>query len=154
MTIGAIGANASLLLGMLGKSRVDAGGFQPSGLPRSENSAGPLSILPISSAQPLSFESVLQLQMLDEPEPTIGAPTATEIFLEEARKDPMERLREQIMEQLGVSEADLAALPPEERRAMEDRIRQLIEEKLREGMGVDSAKAGSNGEMLQSLIGV
>jgi hypothetical protein len=154
MTIGAIGANASLLLGMLGKSRVDAAPFQPSGLPCSENSAGPLSILPISSAQPLSFDNVLQLQRLDEPEPEIRAPAATEIFLKEARKGPMERMREQIMQQLGVTEADLAAMPPEEKRAMEDRIRQLIEEKLRQGMGVDNAEADSNAAELQTLIGV
>jgi hypothetical protein len=152
MTIGAIGANASLLLGMLGKSRIEADSFAPHALPRQEKSAATLSILPTSSAQALSFESVLQLQRLDEPEPTIEEPSATEIFLEEAQKHPMERLREQIMKELGISEADLAALPAEERRIMEDRIRQLIEEKLRQGMGVDSAEAGTNAAMLTQFL--
>jgi len=97
------------------------------------------------------LNSVLQLQSLIEPETEISAPSATDIFLEEARKDPMERLREQIMKELGISEADLAAMPPEERRAMEDRIRQLIEEKFRQGMGVDNAEAGSAGAVLQEF---
>lgn len=153
MTISALGANPLLSLGFTQKPRepAPAQGFQlPASAPA--NSAGALSVLPISQAQPLSFETVFALQSRDEPAPTLTPPSATDIFLEEARKHPMERLREQIMKELGVSEADLAAMPPEERRAMEDRIRQLIEEKLRQGMGVDNAEAGSNAAMLQGLL--
>jgi hypothetical protein len=156
MTIGAIGANPLLLLNFAQKA---ANAVTDIFNPRADeqaNTAGPqsagLSMLPSSQAMPLSFESILQLQSLDEPAQEITAPSATDIFLEEARKNPMERLREQIMKELGVSEADLAALPPEERRAMEDRIRQLIEEKLRQGMGVDNAEAGSTGALLQEFV--
>lgn len=152
MTIGAIGANPLLLLGLTQKMRGDAPPSFDASAHVQANPAGPLSILPISSAQKLSFANVLQLQRLDEPEPTIEAPSATDIFLEEAQKHPMERLREQIMKELGMSEADLAALPPEERRAMEDRIRQLIEEKLRQGMGVENADAGTPAEMLTQFF--
>lgn len=101
---------------------------------------------------PISFESILQLQSLDEPEVTaVEAPTPTELFLEEARKDPIERMREQIMEELGISEADLAAMSPEERRATEEKIREMIEEKLRQANGADDGPAESNGEMLEQL---
>ncbi|GAM98389.1 hypothetical protein U91I_02022 [alpha proteobacterium U9-1i] len=116
------------------------------------NSAGALSILPASQATPLSFETVLALQRLDEPPTTISAPSATDIFLEEARKTPMERMREQILEQLGLSEADLAQMSPEERRATEDTIRQLIQEKFRQAMGGEDQPAETNTEaMLKTL---
>jgi hypothetical protein len=57
-----------------------------------------------------------------------------EAFLAYAQKSPMERLRDQILESLGLTEEGLAALPPEEKAAMEDKIRKIIEEKLRESM--------------------
>lgn len=155
MTVGAIGANASLLLALQAKSRVDANAFAPNALGRQEKFAGPLPILPISSAQPRSFDTVLSLQSLDEPAPeTISAPSAEALFLQEARKSPMERMREQVMQALGVSEEDLAAMPPEERRAMEDKIRELIEQKLREAMSADQSAPESNSAMLRTIIGL
>jgi hypothetical protein len=152
MNIGSVGSISSLLLNSLAKPRGDAPTDMSHALPVRANPAGPMTILPISNATPLSFESILQLQSLDEPEQaTIEPPSATEIFLEEARKDPIERMREQIMEELGISEADLAAMSPEERRATEDKIREMIEEKLRQANGGDDAPAQSNGEMLEQL---
>lgn len=152
MNIGSVGSISSLLLNSLAKTRSDAPADMSHALTGSANAAAPLTILPSSTAMPLSFESILQLQSLDEPEPaTIAAPTPTELFLEEARKDPIERMREQIMEELGISEADLAALPPDERRAMEDKIREMIEEKLRQANGADDGPAQSNGEMIEKF---
>jgi hypothetical protein len=152
MTIGAIGANPLLLLNFAQKAANAVTDIFTAQADEQANSAGPLSILPSSQAMPLSFESVLQLQSLDEAAPEISAPSATDIFLEEARKNPMERLREQIMKELGISEADLAALPPDEKRAMEDRIREMIEEKLRQGMGADNADAGGAGAVLREFL--
>ena len=152
MNIGAAGSISSLLLNSLAKTRGDAPAQKSTALPPPVKSAERPTILPISSAQPLSFESILQLQTLDEPEPEIEAPSATELFLEEARKDPIERMREQIMEELGLSEADLAAMSPEERRATEDKIREMIEEKFRQASGAGDQRAESNGEMLQQLL--
>ncbi len=152
MTIGALSANSLLMLGFAQKTRGDAQTNFEIGQNLQANSAAPLSILPISSAPPISFESILELQRLDEPEPeALKPPTAEELFLEEARKHPMERLREQILEQLGITEGELAQLPPEEKRAMEDKIRELIEEKLRQANGAEDAPPGSNAEMLQQL---
>lgn len=152
MTIGAIGANSLLMLGFAQKTRNDAAANFDAGQNVQANSAAPLSILPISPTPPISFESILQLQRLDEPEPeALKPPTAEELFLKEAQKNPIERMREQILEQLGTSEEALAQLPPEERRAMEDKIRQLIEEKLRKANNAGDAPPGSNAEMLQQL---
>lgn len=93
-------------------------------------------MLPRAQAVQLSFDQIVALQSADEPE----APpprTVEDTFLEEARKTPMERLREQILEALGYTEDSLAQLPPDERAAVEDKIRKLIQEKFREAMGVD-----------------
>jgi hypothetical protein len=152
MNIGAVGSISSLLLNSLAKTRGDAPAQISTALPPPVKSAERPTILPISSAQPLSFESILQLQTLDEPEAEIEAPSAADLFLEEARKDPIERMREQIMEELGLSEADLAAMSPEERRATEDKIREMIEEKFRQASGARDQRAESNGEMLEQLL--
>lgn len=149
MSIGAIGANALFSLSLPTRAANNAANFLPSPNAEAANSAGSRSILPIAPVTPLSFETVINLQSLDEPEaPQLTAPTATELFLEEARKSPMERLREQIMAELGVSEESLAQLPPDEKRAMEDKIRKMIEEKFRQGMGVEEAGTESNAAMI------
>ena len=152
MNIGATGSISSLLLNSLMKTHGDAPAQMSTALQPPVKSAERPTILPISSAQPLSFESILTLQTLNEPEPEIEAPSATDIFLEEARKDPIERMREQAMEELGISETDLALMSPEERRAAEDKIREMIEEKFRQAAGADDQHATSNGEMLEQLL--
>ena len=155
MTISPLSFSPSVLQS-LGTKRADEAAQswfeQKIGETNTAKSAGALSILPASRATPLSFDTILELQRLDEPPTTLKAPTATEIFLEEAQKSPMERMREQILEQLGLSEADLAQMSPEERRATEDQIRELIEAKFRQAMGGDGEPAETNTEaMLQTL---
>lgn len=152
MNIGAIGANPLLFLNSRAENR---GLSDPSFVPNTNaaaNSAGPLSILPSRSAQPLSFDNVLALQSLIDPEPQSLTPmTPTEIFLAEAQKTPMERMREQILEELGLTEESLAQMSPEERRVAEDKIRQMIEEKIRQAMNADDAPAASNAAMIEQL---
>jgi hypothetical protein len=97
------------------------------------------------------MDMLLTLQSEQEPESAVEeakTPSATERFLEEARKSPMERLREQIMKELGISEEDLAAMPPDEKRATEDKIRELIEEKLKQGMRTNDSAGDSAGEIV------
>lgn len=149
MSIGAIGANALFSLSLPIRAPSNAANFLPSPNTTSANSAGSNSVLPISPVPPISFEMFINLQSLDEPEePQLTAPSATEIFLEEAQKSPIERMREQILAELGLSEESLAQLPPDEKRAMEDKIREMIEEKFRQGMGVDQAGSESNASMI------
>lgn len=74
-------------------------------------------------------------------------------FLALIRQNPMERLRAQMLESLGYDEASLAELPPEERAAVEDKVRELIEEKLREsvrakGYLIDGAQGAPLTEVL------
>lgn len=75
-----------------------------------------------------------------------------DLFLAEAQKSPMERMRDQVMKALGLSEDALAQMSPEERRAAEDRIRDMIEAKIREAMNAGKDPTASNGAMLETLI--
>lgn len=156
MTISPLGFSSSILQS-LGAKRADQAALawfeQKVGETNAAKTAGALSILPASQAQPLSFETVLELQRPDPEEPTaIKPPTPTEIFLEEAQKSPMERMREQILEELGLTEEDLAQMSPDERRATEDKIRELIEEKFRQAMGGDEEPADTNAEAIMQTL--
>jgi len=120
------------------------------------NSAATQSILPPSSSNlALSFDALLALQG-DQPEASeiasVAPPSAEDLFLEEARKSPIERMREQILEALGLSEESLAALPADQRAAVEDQIRELMEEKLRQARGV--AEAGGGDEISSAVEGL
>ena len=54
--------------------------------------------------------------------------TAEQEFLEIAQKSPIERLRDKILEDMKLSESDLAQMEPEARTAVEDEIkRRMIE---------------------------
>lgn len=150
MTIGSIGTNPLLSL----TSRVQNAGsspapFAPASTKSAANSAGPLSILPSSSAVQLSFDNIIALQSLTETEPVQPAEmTATERFLAEAQKTPMERMREQVLDALGLTEEALSQMSPEDRRMAEDKIRQLIEEKIKQAMNAGDAPAGSTAAMI------
>lgn len=99
----------------------------------------------------LSLETIMNLPSLDEPAPVkLIEPSAEEKFLEEARKSPIERMREQILEELGLTEEAIAQMSPDERRATEDKIRALIEEKLRQAMGADETPDG-NAQMIEAV---
>ena len=98
-------------------------------------------VLPSGASVALPMEVLVALQSHEEPAPVEEAPSAADLFLEEAHKNPIERLREQILEELGLTEEDLAALPTEERAAIEDKIAQMIEERLRENGGIERASA-------------
>lgn len=151
MNIGSIGSNPLLSLNFQQRTNqtpADAMQILP---PRQANSAAQ-TILPPNSATQLSFETLLSLQSLDQPAlEEVQAPTPTQIFLQEAQKSPMERMREQILEQLGLTEDAIDQMPPEERRAVEDQIREMIEQKLREGMGADREAPDSNASMIEAV---
>jgi len=112
--------------------------------------ARPTPILP-SSAANISFDSMLFLQSEQPAEPAIQAPSATELFLQEIQKDPIERMREQILEALGLTEEGLAQLPPDERRMVEEQISAMIEERLRQSNGADRAPETQAEALMQSL---
>lgn len=152
MAIGAIGANPLLFLSSQENNReASAQSFAPE-TNAAANSAGPLSILPSRSAVQLSFENVIALQsLIDEQPAQLTEMSATEKFLIEAQKTPMERMREQILKDLGLTEESLAQMSPEDRRIAEDKIREMIEEKIRQAMNADDAPADSNAGMIEQF---
>lgn len=146
-----ISANALLTL----FSAHNARALEPAPVAQStaKSAAAPTILPPPASLAPLSLETLLSLQG-DETDPapaSIEAPSAEEFFLEEARKSPIQRMREQLLEELGLNEASLAQLPPEERRAIEDHIRKAIEEKFRQANGAQDGATDSNTAMLSAL---
>ena len=154
MTIGAIGTNPLLsLMSRAQNAGASAGVFAPVNTNAAANSAGPLSILPSSSAVQLSFNNILALQSLtDEESAQLTEMSAMEKFLKEEQKTPMERMREQVFEALGLTEEALAQMTPDERRSAEDKIREMIEEKIRQGMNGGDKSPDSNAEMMEQIV--
>ena len=62
--------------------------------------------------------------------PQVKPKSAEDEFLEIARKSPLERLRDKILEDLKTSEADLAQMEPDARQAVEDEIKRRMMEAL------------------------
>ena len=60
----------------------------------------------------------------------LGPKSAEEQFLELARKSPLERLRDKILEDMKMSEGDIAKMDPEARAAVEDEIKRRMLEAL------------------------
>lgn len=148
-------ASTAQLWKMFGNTGASAGAsaFPPD--PNAANSAGSTSTTAPSlpSGMQISMETLLALQSHEAQDQqattqdvSLTPPTPEQQFLQEANKSPMERLREQILKSLGVSEDQLAQMPAEQRRAMEDKIAQIIREKIRQGTGVDQADAGSSSD--------
>lgn len=57
-------------------------------------------------------------------------PTPADEFLEYAKMSPAERIRAAILEELGITEEELEAMPAEAREAMEKQIAEKIKDKL------------------------
>lgn len=152
MNIGSVSLNALLQL----TSPRPMLEFDKSSWPGAENipanPAGPLQIFPINSATQLSMETVLELQRVEPESVSLAPPSAEELFLEEARKSPAERMREQVLEALGLTEDDLASMAPEERAAVEQQIADMIKEKMRQAMGADREAPDSNAAMIEVVV--
>lgn len=65
-----------------------------------------------------------------------GAPahTAAETeFLKWAKMSPGERMRADILSSMGLDDDKVAAMTPEDRKKVEDKVREMIEEKIKQG---------------------
>lgn len=62
--------------------------------------------------------------------------TGAEELAEYLRKTPAQHMRDAILKELGLTEEDLDAMPPEKRQAVEETIAARIKEKLLEQSGV------------------
>ena len=67
--------------------------------------------------------------------------TAAEELAEYLRKTPAQHMRDAILKELGLTEEDLDAMPPEKRKAVEETIAAWIKEKLLEHSAVAKTDA-------------
>ncbi len=151
MELSALAANAALSMLFGAKEREKAAPGNFTAPERPADFTRPAPILPSAGAS-ISMDSVLFLHSETEPAAAVKPPTASELFLKEIQKDPIERMREQIMEELGLSDEALAQMSPEERRAAEDKISAMIEEKLRQGFGAERGDAQTAVEYLTQIM--
>lgn len=63
-------------------------------------------------------------------------------FMELSKMTPVERLRKELLDGMGLDEASLAAMPPEERSAVEEEIRRAIKQQL----GIDETQQAGTAE--------
>lgn len=79
--------------------------------------------------------------------------TALDELEEYLRKSPAERMREAILKRLGLTEADLAAMPPEKRTAVENEIAREIKEFMLGQQSSTPPQAGEQSALsIQSLL--
>jgi hypothetical protein len=89
---------------------------------------------PTQTLAKLDSASILSLQQIEFTVDENGKPdgiSATDEFMAYMEKTPEERLRDDILKSLGLTEEDLENLPPEQRQAIEDKIKEMIKEKIR-----------------------
>lgn len=83
-----------------------------------------------------SFQAVLAAVQKSTPEQELDK------YLKET---PEQRMRESILKQMGISEEQLAAMPPEQRKAIEDKIAHIMKEKMDQAAGKASPPGASGG---------
>ncbi|SOC35436.1 hypothetical protein SAMN05892877_101355 [Rhizobium subbaraonis] len=126
-------ANYTLARQTSSKREDNAGSSGESGVTRT---SAP-SIAP-TMPQTSAFSSALWTIGADKSETTSKDTGVVEEFQELAKMTPAERLRKQMLEEMGLTEDSLKTLPPEERKAIEAEIRDAIEQQF--GVGA----AGEN----------
>lgn len=61
-------------------------------------------------------------------------PDAKAEFLKWAHMTPAERMRANLLSSMGLTEDQVAAMSPEDRRKVEDKLRELIEQKVKQNV--------------------
>jgi len=61
-------------------------------------------------------------------------PDAKAEFLKWAHMTPAERMRANLLSSMGLTEDQVAAMSPEDRKKVEDKLRELIEQKVKENV--------------------
>ena len=71
---------------------------------------------------------VMPYQNQDNAQKTQHYSESTKAFAEYMEKTPLEHWREKIIEEMGLTEEAIAALPPEKRALVEDKIQRKMEQ--------------------------
>lgn len=77
---------------------------------------------------------------------SLGQSDAAQEFLDYMDKTPEERMRAQILGSMGMTEEELAALPADERKKIEDKIRETIEARIQKDTEEKTAEAAANAD--------
>lgn len=95
-----------------------------------------------ASSMPSGLANALWLNSVKEEKAQAASDSVLSEFMDLAKMSPIERLRKELLEALGLTEESLARLPVEERAAIEEQIHRAIKERL----GVDGTEqAGATG---------
>lgn len=90
-----------------------------------------------------------------EPVEEDAGPSAADQFLDYMRKTPEERLRDKILKALGVTEEDIKSMSPDERVALEEKIKDIVKETMvqAEGPGApERDEAGFKARLQQFML--
>ena len=63
---------------------------------------------------------------------SVAAPSARDEFLDYMKLTPAQRMEQAILEEMGLTKEDLESMPPEQRKAIEETIRERIKAKMEE----------------------
>jgi TPP-dependent pyruvate/acetoin dehydrogenase alpha subunit len=66
---------------------------------------------------------------------TSKADDVVQQFMDYAKMSPMERMRAQILKSMGLTEDDLKKMSPEQQKAVEQKIEQMIKQQLQKNAG-------------------
>lgn len=95
-------------------------------------------VSPSLPQQTSAFARALWTIGADKSETTSADTGIVDEFMELAKMTPAERLRKQMLEEMGLTEDSLKTLPPEERKAIEAEIREAIEQQFGVGPAGES----------------
>jgi hypothetical protein len=134
MNVGAIGGAAAIWFKTIEKDPSEAlnglvdaaaSGKTDPAIPAATNTS-----FPTQSPTALDSASMLMLQGTDEADAKPLKQSAADEFLAMMKKTPEERLRDNILKSMGLTEDELEGMPPEQRKAVEAKIQEMIKEKI------------------------
>lgn len=141
-------AHSKALVGSANSSGAVAGGFQSLLSSANDRANTILGTLNATVAEP---STAVNAQVIGQTETTgIAEPSAKDEFLEFMAMDPAARMRAQMLGGMGLTEEELAAMPADERRKIEDRIQEMIEAKIQEDTEENVAEAASTAIQAES----
>jgi hypothetical protein len=99
-------------------------------IPSSSSYFGPTSSKATSSTSAAATESISGKSKLAS-----KGSDVVQQFLDYANMDPIQRMRAGILKSMGLTEDDLKNMSPEQQKAVEQKIEQLIQEQLKKNAG-------------------